>query len=235
MSLSRSDRKGFLIGLGLLIAILIGWVIALAFMPPDALQGEVYRIIFLHVPSAITAFFAAYALLWQSIQGVRKKDERYAIQGRACAEVGLLYTCLALATGSIWGRPTWGIWWTWDARLTTTFILALLYAGYLLLWNALPAGTQRTKACSVLGFLIAADIPIIYKSVIWWRTIHQPYSILREGGSTMDPEMLRLLVAGIVIMVLMCLWLIRERSINLSLANELDQISYAKLRQQEDS
>jgi heme exporter protein C len=233
MSLSDSDRKGFFVGAGLLAALLAVWVVALVFMPADEQQGEVYRIIYLHVPSAITAFFAAYALLWQSIQGLRKKDERYTNQGRACAEIGLLYTVITLATGSIWGRPTWGIWWTWDARLTTTFILALLYAGYLLLWNALPAGTQRTKACSVLGFLIAADIPIIYKSVTWWRTIHQPYSILREGGSTLDPSMLQLILTGAALMIATSLWLIRERSINLALANEIEQASYEKLKQQE--
>ncbi len=233
MSLSRSDKKSFGFGAFLLTATLAVWVIAIGFMPVDQHQGEVYRIIYLHIPSAITAFFAAYILLWHSIQGLRKKDDQSSFRGRAAAEVGLVFTVLTLATGSIWGRPTWGIWWTWDARLTTTFILALLYSGYLLLWNALPPGAQRAKGCSVLGFLIAVDIPIIYKSVTWWRTIHQPQSILRPGGSTMDQSMLNLVLASITIMIGVCLWLIRERAINLALANELEQASYEKLKQQE--
>jgi heme exporter protein C len=217
-------------GIAIVACLLVHWAVGLWFMPADAIQGEVYRIIYLHVPSAFTAFFLAYVLLWQSIQGLRKQEKIHSNRGRAAAELGLLFSCLTLATGSIWGRPTWGVWWTWDARLTTTFILALLFAGYLLLWNALPQGPQRTRACSVLGFLIAIDIPIIYKSVTWWRTIHQPQSMLRPGGSTMAPEMVAMVVSGIVVMITVSAWLMWERTVNLELFDDLEEASYEKLK-----
>jgi heme exporter protein C len=149
---------------------------------------------------------------------------------KATAEVGLLFTILTLATGSIWGRPTWGTWWTWDARLTTTFLLALLYAGYLLLYAAMPPGPSRIRVCAVLGILIFADVPIIYKSVTWWRTLHQPPSMIREGGSTMEPEILWTLVAGMVVMAMYAAWLVRLRSRNILLAEQLEAASFEQLQ-----
>jgi heme exporter protein C len=148
---------------------------------------------------------------------------------RAATEVGLVFTILTLATGSIWGKPTWGTWWTWDARLTTTFLLSLMYGGWLLLYNAIPEGPSRTRSCSILGLMIAADVPIIYKSVTWWRTLHQPQTILRAGGSTMDGEMLSVLLAGIAIMVFVALSMIFVRRDNLVLEQVLEQKSLGGL------
>lgn len=224
------DKKAYSLGLFGLIAVAFGWVLAFLYAPVDRNQGEVYRIIFLHVPSAFAAFAMAFALLLFSLLGFTKKSESSLRWSKASAEVGLIFTILTLATGSIWGKPTWGVWWTWDARLTTTFILALLYAGWLLLYSSLTPGRSRVTVCAVLGILIAADVPIIYKSVTWWRTLHQPPSMLRPGGATMDPEILYTLIYGIVATLLYASWMVWIRGRNLVLAEQLEAASYQQMR-----
>jgi heme exporter protein C len=228
--LTAEDKKSFLLGTGALALVVVHWLAGFYYAPMDAAQGQVYRILYLHVPSAFAAFASSLVLLIYSLMSLKSKSEVHARKAKATAEVGLVFTILTLATGSIWGRPTWGTWWTWDARLTTTLLLALLYAGYLLLYAAMAPGPSRTRVCAVLGILIFADVPIIYKSVTWWRTLHQPPSMLREGGPTMAPEILWTLVAGIFIMAIYGFWLIAARSKNLALADELEQASFAQLK-----
>lgn len=216
----------------LLILFLALWSYALFYVTTESHQGEVYRILYVHVPSAFSAFAASFFLFIFSIMGL-KENARAMNLGKSTAEVGLLFTLATLATGSIWGKPTWGVWWTWDARLTTTFILSLLYCGYLLMWSSMPPSRSRTKVCSVLGILIFADVPIIYKSVTWWRTLHQPPSILRTSGSSMSSEILYFLLASSGITIFLALWLIWQRSINLSIRDALDQASIQQLEKQE--
>lgn len=218
--------------LSLLIAILaltVQWLLAWYWVPVDDAQGEVYRIIYLHVPSAFAAFMSAAVLLVASLLALRANGDSWLYLSRAATEVGLVFTVLTLATGSIWGKPTWGTWWTWDARLTTTFLLGLMYGGWLLLHNAIPEGPSRTRSCSILGLMIAADVPIIYKSVTWWRTLHQPQTILRTGGSTMDGDMLVVLLAGVAIMILVTISMIFVRRDNLVLEQELERRSLGGL------
>ncbi len=225
------SSKSWLTG-GLVLTCLIAqWALGFLWAPVDQHQGEVYRIIFLHVPSAFTAFASSLVLAIVSVLTLKRKSLSLMNWGRAAAEVGLLYTILTLATGSIWGKPTWGTWWTWDARLTTTFLLALLYAGYLMLYASLDHPQDRIKACSVLGILIFADVPVIYKSVTWWRTLHQPPSMMREGGSTMEPEILTTLLLGIAIMVVLALWMMTQRAKNLNFKDELEAKSLAMITQ----
>jgi heme exporter protein C len=214
----------------LLIALAIHWLVALFVVPSDGAQGEVYRIIYLHVPSAFAAFFSAAVLMISSICAIKSKNDRWLNLSRASTEIGLLFTVLTLATGSIWGKPTWGTWWTWDARLTTTFLLGLMYGGWLLLFTSLQEGPSRTRSCSILGIMIAFDVPIIYKSVTWWRTLHQPQTILRSGGSTMDSDMLAVLLSGLLLMVLVSLTLILKRRDTLNAADELQALSLKGLQ-----
>jgi heme exporter protein C len=214
--------KMTLTGFAVWTATFVVWIAALTFVPSDAAQGEVYRIIYLHVPAAISAFAASFLLALAGISALWTRKDRYLTWQRALAESGLLMTILALLTGSIWGKPTWGTWWTWDARLTTTFLLALLLAAYLMLHAALPSGRQRLAVCSGLSIFIFADVPIIYKSVTWWRTLHQPPTILRSGGSTMAPEMLTLLLVGIAAMIAMTIWMAWLRTSSLQLSEELE-------------
>ena len=116
----------------------IGWVLALFWVSPDQQQGEVYRILYLHVPTAFAAFLAAAVLCWYSVRALWKNDQSALLTQKAAVEVGLIFTILTLATGSIWAKPTWGTWWTWDARLTTTLILAILYVTYLIFFALRP-------------------------------------------------------------------------------------------------
>ncbi len=212
--------------LTVLLAMLLGqWMLAWLWVPVDEAQGDVYRVIYLHVPAAFASFLSAGVLLIGSLLALRSKDEHWLNLSRAAAEVGLLFTLLTLATGSIWGKPTWGVWWTWDARLTTSFLLALMYGGWILLFGAIPQGPSRTRSCSILGVMIAADVPIIYKSVTWWRTLHQPQTILRTGGSTMDSDMLCVLLSGIAIMALVTVNMILVRRETLRLEQELEEKS----------
>ncbi len=180
-----------------------GWILALVFAPSDAIQGEVYRIIYVHVPIALATFYVTILLFFSSVRNLlfsstSIKQDNWMV---SCVEVALVFGILLLATGSIWGKPTWNVWWTWDARLTTSLLLVLMLAGFLVLHGSLPSLNRRLRACSVLGILITLNLPIIYQSVNWWRTLHQPQSLLREGGSTMDPVMLRVLIANLLIIL----------------------------------
>jgi heme exporter protein C len=225
-----THRKAFIplcIGLS---AMCIQWLLAWYWVPVDDAQGEVYRIIYLHVPAAFAAFLSAAILLFTSLISLKSNDDRWLLTSRAATEIGLIFTTLTLATGSIWGKPTWGVWWTWDARLTTTLLLALLYGGWILLFRALSPGTVRRRSCAILGLIIALDVPIIYKSVNWWRTLHQPQTILRSGGSTMDSDMLSVLIGGILIMAVISVSMMLVRFGTLSLERELEEKSLGELR-----
>jgi heme exporter protein C len=199
-------------------------------LPADMHQGVVYRIIYLHVPAAFASFALAFVLFFVSVYGLVTKNLNTEFWGRAVAEFGFIFTLLTLVTGSIWGRPTWGVWWTWDARLTTTFILAVLYAGYLLLWSSMSPGMARIKSTGILGVLIAVDVPIIYKSVTWWRTLHQPPSMMREGGSTMAPEILSHLIWCIVVLSFIALFLAWKRMQNLRVERMIEVKTLNQMR-----
>jgi heme exporter protein C len=222
----QQDRRSLLFGAGAAALLLMAWIWALRFAPSEQHQGEVYRIVYLHVPAAFTAFLSAGFLMIFSLMTLIKRSANAALWAKATAEIGLLYTVITLATGSIWGRPTWGVWWEWDARLTTTLILALLYAGYLIFHSSMNPGPQRDRIAAALGVIIALDVPIIYQSVNWWRTLHQPQSIVRAGGSTMAPEMLSVLFLGFLASLLMASWLLYLRFGNLRLQQLLEQYTY---------
>ena len=219
----KINSGGFHWGCISFICVILCWLWGLYGVERDIHQGEVYRIIYVHVPACLTAFFCALYLFIFSIGGLRRKVGQSLLWGQAAAELGLLYTVLSLLTGSIWGRVTWGVWWTWDARLLTTFILGILFAAYLLLQSSLPSGTLRTKTSAVLGFLIFVDIPIIYKSVTWWRTLHQPPSI---GSGTMSSEIQNPLIAAIITSIIFMSCLLVARTKNLQLREQVEELRY---------
>lgn len=223
----KQDRLTLALGIAVFAFAGLCWFYALKFAPPDAAQGEVYRIIYFHVPSAITAFLSSAVLAVLSLWTLFKRSPTAAVWSKASAEVGLIFTVLTLVTGSIWGRPTWGVWWDWDARLTTTLLLALLYAGYLIFTSSMSPGPQRDRMSAALGVIIGLDVPIIYKSVTWWRTLHQPPSLLRSGGSSMDPDMVKILMTCLVAMILIGAWLLWTRAVNLKLQASIEEHSHS--------
>ncbi len=237
--LASRDKKSFGIGLIFCILLLLSWGWSLWFVTEELQQGNVYRILYLHVPSAFCAFYCSVLLFFYSVMTLiySRRSEissaKLSLLGRAAAELGLLFTVLTLITGAIWGKPTWGTWWTWDARLTTTFILALLYSGYLLLVTALFPGRMRERMSAVLGILIFVDVPIVYKSVTWWRTLHQPPSLSLAGSAVMDTEIFNHLVFNIVLMLVICTWLTWQRYINLQLESDLERLSLIYMGKEE--
>ncbi len=217
--MTKGDQKAMCVGLMLLVAMSIVSLRGVMSVGTDIHQGEVYRIIYIHVPCAFSAFLLSFCLFLASIKGLWRPQPSTLFVARACAEVGLFFTALTLVTGSLWGKPTWGVYWTWDARLTTTFVLAILYAAYLFLWHSISESAVRAKACAVLGILIFADIPIIYKSVTWWRTLHQGHSL---GTGTMSSAISQQLVLSIACLVMFALWLLWQRSCQLQLRSGIE-------------
>ena len=176
----------------------LGWVWGLLFAPQDAVQGNSYRIIFLHVPSVIFAeliyFFMAVCALMHLVW--RVKLAAYLI--KSAAPIGAMITFLGLLSGSIWGIPTWGTWWQWDARITSTLILFIMYLGILTLHGSFSNKEKADRLMSILVVIGVINIPIIKKSVDWWSTLHQPASITVSGGSSIDPSMLYPLLISII-------------------------------------
>lgn len=160
-----------------------GW--GLFHSPPDAQMGEVQKLMYVHVPAAWNSFIAFFIVFASSILYLIRRKIFWDHIAASSAEVGCVLTALTLSLGSIWGRPTWGVWWTWDARLTTTAILLFLYVGYLAFRGVIADRDQRARLSAPLGLLIFLNVPIVYMSVKWWRTLHQ----VQSSPSTVDPQM----------------------------------------------
>jgi heme exporter protein C len=192
-----NKKTGILGGLTL-IAVGIGLYWGLVVAPPDAYQGDVQRIMYLHVPTILAAYLSFFLVFIGSCLYLWKKEKRDDILAHAAAEIGVLLTGLVIVEGSIWGKPTWGVWWTWDARLTTTAILFLIFIGYLMLRSLIEDESRAASAAAVLGIIGALDIPLIHMSVYWWRTLHQPPSILRPDKAPWENVAWPLLIPLII-------------------------------------
>ena len=166
----------------------LGW--GLLFSPPDYQQGETVRIMYIHVPAAwmgmsiyaIMAVASAVALVW--------RHPVAELAAKASAPIGAAFTLICLITGSLWGKPMWGAWWVWDARLTSMLILFFLYLGYIALWEAFDDPGRAGRAAAILALVGAINLPVIKFSVDWWNTLHQPSSVLTMEGSKIDPSIL---------------------------------------------
>ena len=183
-------------------------------VPDDYQQGRTVRIMFVHVPSVWVAM-AAYMTMVSGALGVLVWRHPLAdVAARAAAPIGATFTFLGLATGSIWGRPMWGTWWEWDARLTSFLILLIIYLGLIALWNAIEEPARSARIAAVAILIGALNIPIIRFSVEWFTTLHQGPSVIREGGPSLAPQFLYpLLTMGLAFLLLFLtlhLWAMRN-------------------------
>jgi len=153
---------------------------------PDAVQGQLSRIMYVHVPSAWLAYLAFGVTMLASAMYLWKKDLKWDRRALASAEIGVVFTGLAIALGMIWAKPTWGVWWTWDSRLTLTAIMFFVYLGYLALRRTTDALDVRANRAAILGVVAAVQIPLVHFSVVWWRGLHQAPSVIRPEGPEMD-------------------------------------------------
>jgi heme exporter protein C len=193
---------------------LLGLYLGLVVAPPDYQQGESVRIMYVHVPAAwmalgvylLVAVASAVALVW--------RHPLADLVAKSASPVGAAFTFIALATGSLWGKPMWGTWWEWDARLTSMLILFFLYLGHIALIGAFDEPQRGARAGAILALVGVVNLPIIKFSVDWWNTLHQPASVFRMGGPTIDPAMLRpLLVMALAFLgYFICLLLMGVRT-----------------------
>jgi heme exporter protein C len=177
-----------------------GLYVAFIVAPTDFQQGEVYRVIFIHVPAAWMGMFIYLVMAGYGVLELGFNTRLSAMMMQALAPTGAMFTAIALWTGALWGKPTWGAWWVWDARMTSTLILLFLYMGYIALDNAIEDRRRADKAGALLVLVGAVNIPIIYFSVKWWNTLHQGASV----SVTSAPKMAQIMLTGMLIMALAC-------------------------------
>ncbi|WP_374763203.1 heme ABC transporter permease [Yunchengibacter salinarum] len=171
-------------------ALAVGLYAALVTSPADYQQGDSVRIMYVHVPAAWMALFVYMVMAVASFAGLVWRHPLALLAGKAAAPVGAAFTFLALATGALWGKPMWGTYWVWDGRLTSMLILFFLYLAYMALWSALDDHDKAGRAAAILALVGTVNIPVIKFSVDWWHTLHQPASVMRLDGPTIDGSML---------------------------------------------
>jgi heme exporter protein C len=192
-------------------SILATWM-GLVWAPTDAVQGDVYRVIYVHVPTAWLAYLAFVVVFLASIGWLWTRRPWFDALAVASAEIGVLFTGLFIVAGSIWAKPTWGVWWTWDPRLVTTAIMFLMYLGYLLLRSLSTDFERRATRAAVLGVIAVVDIPIVHLSVLWMNSIHQLPTVARIGaGPALDASMGMTLGIAVLAFTLVYFALLVER------------------------
>ena len=192
---SRSGER--LLGVAALLALGLSATLSLVVAPPDALQGEVQRLMYVHVPAAWLAYLSFFVVFLSSVAYLRTSRTRWDRVAAASAEIGVLFTALAIVLGALWGKPVWGTWWTWDPRLTTTAMLLLIYIGYLAVRRITDNPTRRARWSAVIGVVGFVDVPIVHLSVVWWRSLHQQSTVLRLGGPQIEGSMLTALLVAV--------------------------------------
>lgn len=227
MNVTSTSTRGSRV-LGVLTLVGLAWLVlfGLVISPPDEVQGDAVRLMYVHVPSAWLAYLAFFVTAASSLFYLIPRTRSLAwdrIAG-ASAELGVVFTGLALVTGMVWGRITWGFYWTWDARLTTTALLFLLFLGYLAIRRLDGTPEQKAKRAAIAGLIAFIDVPIVHQSVEWWRTLHQEPTILRKD---LDPQidgiMLFSLFVGVIAYTLFYVWAITHRLRIMRMEEWLDQ------------
>jgi heme exporter protein C len=184
-----------------------GSAAGLLLVPADALQGEVQRLMYIHVPAAWLAMLSFFVVFVMSVLYLVQRDLRWDRVAASSAEIGVVFTALTLLLGSLWGKPTWGVWWTWDPRLTTTAILLMIYVGYLVVRSFADEPEKRARWAAIVGIVGFVDVPIVYLSVLWWRTLHQPPSSPRSTAG----EFVYVLLLNVAAFTLLYIYLMVRR------------------------
>jgi len=203
-----------LFGLAVLVALAVTAVLALWVSPADAQQDDAVRLLYLHVPTAWIAYLAFFVTAIASILWLvpRTRRAEWDLLAGASAEVGVIFTGLTLVLGALWGRPVWGVWWEWDARLTTTAILFFLYLGYLALRRTGATADERGKRCAIAALIAFVDVPIVHFSVTWWQTLHQTGTVFNpEMDAEIHGSMAFTLVFSVAAFTLLYAYLVRLR------------------------
>lgn len=200
----RSTVALGLIGFAALIA---AQAYAILTSPPDADMGHLQKIMYVHVPAAWMTFIAFFVVLVFSVRYLWRRHENDDLLAASAAEVGATLNALTLILGMIWGRPAWGVWWVWDARLTSTLVLFLIFVGYLALRAFVDDPEQRARWSAAVGAIGAMNVPVVYMSVTWWRTLHQPPS----SPATLDPAYTLGLRLNAIALLVVTIYFIRRR------------------------
>lgn len=226
------QQQGRLLGLTALALMIVGGYLGLVWSPPDVSQGNAMRILYMHVPSIWTAYLEFFLVLVASVLYLWKRDLKWDRLAGSAAELGVLLTALTLAVGSVWAKPVWGVWWTWDPRLTTTAILFVIYAGYLMLRTLAVDPVGRAKQSAVVGIIGFVDIPIVHMSVLWWRSLHQTPTILQPnaGNPLLDARMEVALFVNVVGFTVLFVFLLGQRLKLARLEQRRDEILWEEAR-----
>jgi len=202
-----------------LLAMLAGSYVGLAVVPADAAQGNVQRLMYVHVPAAWLSFLAFFVVFVMSVLYLIQRDPRWDHVAASSAEIGVVFTVVTLLLGMMWGKPTWGVFWTWDPRLTTTAILLAIYVGYMALRSFADDAEKRARWSAIVGVIGFANVPIVYMSVTWWRTLHQPPSSPRSVA----PDILWTLMLNLAAFTLVYAYLMVRRIRLSKLEGELEK------------
>jgi heme exporter protein C len=186
------------------ILLIIALTFALILSPPDYLQGDSVRIMYVHVPAAWIGLASFTCIAFLSIGNFLFKIKNLNLISKSIAPIGLMFTCLAIVTGSLWGQPTWGTWWVWDARITSMLVLTIFYILFILAHKVIIQEDKANKILSIISIFGLINVPVIKYSVDWWNTLHQPASIKFNGSSSIHSSMLLPLALMLLVLLLYC-------------------------------
>lgn len=215
----KPEKPSLLFAVAAFAAVVAAQAYGIWSSPPDADMGHLQKIMYVHVPAAWMTFIAFFVVLVASVRYLWRRNENDDLLAASAAEVGAVFNGLTLALGMIWGRPTWGVWWAWDARLTSTLVLFLIFVGYLALRALVEDPGQRARWSAAVGAVGAVNVPIVYMSVKWWRTLHQPVS----SPSTLDPAYTLGLRINAIALLLVTIYFIRKRYAIARLGRDVQQ------------
>ena len=220
-------REKFIIGFATAAAVLLVYNLYQMFLvlPDEAMQGAIYRVLFFHAPAALVGMIGYFVALTFSILYLSSKDLRWDSLAASMVEVSLVFSLVNIVTGSIWARIIWGIWWTWDYRLTSALVCVLIFSGYVMLRRAIDEPTQRGRLSAALCIFGCVDVVIVYKSIEWFRNQHPgPVLSIRTGGGHMDPAMERIFYLNFLALLLVAVALVLVRTRQEATAREIDSL-----------